>query len=403
MLEKKISSSQAIRILLWSPKGAGLHYGGPGMSAYRMYNKADSNKLEISLVHGNIDQERYDIFKEQYKLTGSYKGIREQLFFLFSAQLWLKKNAHRFDIFHGLMSYHSTISPALLAQKMGLPALVRVAANQSDLADKQGWRSFFGLSRRRREMVKRLAGIIAISQAIVNELIQYGIPESKIVYIPNGVNTNQFYPPKNQNEKQRLRQKFGLLDLPTFLFSGGINQRKRPHIMVEAIGILHKKGLDTQLVLAGPEDDPALVAQMKQRCKELNIESKVVWYGFTKDIASIYRVTDIFGLLSSCEGMPNALLEAMASGLPSIVTNISGCSELINDGVNGFIVEANAEKVAERLSEYVKDTKLRNNHGHVARKNIMNKYSISSTLATYEKLFKRILSGGPVAEQSLGK
>lgn len=229
-------------------------------------------------------------------------------------------------------------------------------------------------------------------------MIQYGIPESKIARIPNGVDTDQFYPSNDQDEKKRLRQELGLLDLPTFLFSGGIDQRKMPYIMVEAIGILRKKVVDIQLVLADPEDDPALVAQMKQRRKKLNIESRVVWLGFIRDIAPVYRVADVFGLLSSYEGMPNALLEAMASGLASIVTNISGCSELINDGVNGFIVEGNAEQVAERLLEYVKDAELRNNHGHVARKNVVNKYSMSAALSAHERLFKRILSGGPAAE-----
>ena len=142
-----------LRIALWSPKGAGLHYGGPGMSAYRLYRNAEPGRLLISLVHGWPQQEAYDLFESQHFLAPVTLKPVDQLRFLSKARRWLSAHASSFDLFHGIAGYHLTVRPACRAEQLGLPAVVKLAAHRTDLANKGDWKAMFSFHRRRRAMM----------------------------------------------------------------------------------------------------------------------------------------------------------------------------------------------------------------------------------------------------------
>jgi len=393
----------SLKVLLWSPKGAGLHYGGPGMSAYRLYNSDNLGRFKVSLVHGTSAQEHYNIFQAQHHISSIKSDAISQLKFIHIGNQWLKSHAQEFDIFHGLQGFHLTIKPALQAQHLGLPSVVKLAAYKSDLATKSDWKAVLGLPQRRRKIIEELSGVIAISQDIVHELLEYGIPESKIAYIPNGVDTDIFYPVRDQVEKRELRQQFGWLDLPTILFVGDINQRKQPHLLVEAVGEAKARGYDCQLVLVGPQSKKDYVSEMKSRITSLGIESQVVWFGFTKNVASLYRASDIFCLLSTNEGLPNALLEAMASGLPSIGTFVSGITDLIVDGKNGSLCSPDLNKITETLLMYLSNPYIRKSHGQAAREKVLAEFSTNVVLNAHENLFRYVISGKDISECSVIK
>ncbi|MEX0776991.1 MAG: glycosyltransferase family 4 protein [Phycisphaeraceae bacterium] len=387
-----------IRVLLWSPKGSGLHYGGPGMTAYRLYAAAGPDRFRLVLAHGHPSQEQYPLFAQQHLIAKSSMGALDQLRFVMVARRWVARHAGEFDVFHGLQGFAMTVEPALVAEKRDLPAVIKLAAHRSDLADKPGWRSRLGFSRRRRQKVQRLSAIIAISRAIVDELREYGIPESKIAWIPNGVDIEQFRPVADAAERRALREQLGWRDLPTLLFAGGINRRKSPHLLVEAIGLLKQRGLECQLVLAGPENDPPYTAQINDIRRNMGIDALVHWQGFTTDMAPLYRAADVFALPSLNEGMPNALMEAMASGLPSIATPISGTTDLIDDDVHGRLVPRDAALIADALAAYVSDPQVAARHGQASRQKVVDRFSTAAVLDAHERLFRRIMAGGPAAE-----
>lgn len=390
--------SATIRVLLWSPKGAGLHYGGPGTSAFRLYSKSAPSRFDVTLVHGYPPQERYSLFSAQH-LIYPMRPARpmDQWRFLRAASRWLRINAARFDVFHGLAGYQITVAPAFASLRLGLPSVVKLASHRADLADKPGWRGWLGAYRRRRRRIVQISGIIAISEAIAQELLEYGVPESKIARIPNGVDTDQFRPASDA-EKRDLRRQLGWRDMPTLLFVGGITKRKNPMVLVEACGLLRRRGVECQLAVVGPDHDPPYTAAIKARAAELGVADLVIWHGFTRDVAPLYRASDVYALPSSNEGMPNALLEAMASGLPSVATPISGITDLIRDGVTGRIAEANAEQIAEASAAYLRDETFARGHGEAARERIMARFSAYAVLDAHERLFRRVMTGGPAAE-----
>ena len=386
-----------LRVLLWSIKGAGEHYGGPGMSAFRLYSRARPGRFCITLAHGFEPQERYEVFAEQRLIAPFHTSAVAQLRFIHAAKAWIRENAGRFDVMHGLQGFEATLTPAYEAQKRGLPALVKLAAHRADLADKDNWRTWLGVQRRRRRRAMQLAGIIAISREIEQELLGYGFPASKIARIPNGVDTQLFHPPGDA-ERIELRNRLGWRDLPTILYVGGLVRRKRPHLLIEALALLKKRGIEAQLALVGPEHDAPYASEMKQRAAALGLSELVIWGGFTKDIAPVYRAAEVFALPSSNEGMANAVLEASATGLPVVVTPISGMADLMQEGVTGLCIEPTAAALSEALQALLRDGALRRTMGEAGRAWVVDRFSANAVLDAHERLFRRIISGGPAAE-----
>lgn len=388
-----------ISVLLWSLAGAGLQYGGPGMTAYRMYRLASEDRLRITLAHGVANQQDNAPFVATHRVSPFKAGSAiSQIRFLLSAKRWLTEHASEFDVFHGLQGFDVTVRPALVSERCGVPAVVKLAQHNHDLADKPGLRSLLGLAARRREAIARLSGIIAISQAIHDELLEIGIPESKIARISNGVDTDHFVPPGTESERAQVRSELGWPDRKTIVFSGAVIRRKRPHLLVHALAHAVKSEIDAQLALVGPEMDAEYASEIRGLAGELKVDDRLIWTGFVGTVAPYLQAADVFALLSAKEGMPNALLEAMASGLPSVVTAISGTTDLIEDGLHGRLVEPTTEMVSPAILGYLADDSLKSAAGSAARRRVEAQFSARAVLAAHERLFKRLMHGQPAAE-----
>lgn len=118
---------------------------------------------------------------------------------------------------------------------------------------------------------------------------------------------------------------------------------------------------------------------------------RISFLGFRKDVSKIISNWDIFVLPSWREGLPISVMEAMSSSLPCVVTNIRGNNELINDGVNGFLVEVrNYEMLIEKVRILVENENLRKNMGAEGRRIINQKYTKREMIIKYKLLFNTI-------------
>jgi len=366
-----------------------------------MYSRAQPGRFAISLVHGKTQQETYPLFAMQHYLAKSEPKLVSQFIYTRRGQSWMARHAREFDVVHGLQGFHSTVVPCLEAEKHGVPAVVKFALHGVELAEKPGIRGLLKATRRR-ALVAQLSGVIAISQDIVDELLGYGIPEERIARIPNGVDTTAFAPLADDAARAALRRELGWNDRPTIIFVGAISGRKRSHLLVEALGLLRREGIDCQLVLAGPEQDTAYSNAMRQRAKTLDIVDRVIWAGFSPHVSPIYRAGDLFALPSSSEGLPNAMLEAMASGLPAVGTRISGIVDLIAPGRTGELVEAEPASIASALRGFMTDLPRCRTTGAAAREFILKGYSVEAVLDAHERLFRAVMAGRPAAEAGMG-
>jgi hypothetical protein len=110
------------------------------MTAFRLYSRASPGHFEIALAHAYPKQESQALFSEIHEIAARTDSPLAAWRYLRAAKNWLAANAKRFDVFHGLRAYHETVAPAYYAQQLGLPAVVKPAAYNADIADKNGRR-----------------------------------------------------------------------------------------------------------------------------------------------------------------------------------------------------------------------------------------------------------------------
>lgn len=388
-----MDSSTPIRVVLWSPSGAGLHYHGPGQAMHRLYRSDGGKRFSTSLVHGYVGQADVDGFNQIFNIGNFSPALHRQLTYLWPSHRWIRRNARHYDVFHGANAYSTTVQAAVWAEQSGLPSFVRVTAYESDLASLSRLSRLLGMARRRRSKVSRLSGVIAISRAIEQELLRYGIPEGKIFYLPNAVDCVRFAPAKSVAEKEDLRRKLGFGTEPIVAFCGGLVRRKRPHLVIEALTHPQLRAAGVRAVFFGAESDPSYYVALQRRAAELGVSESIRFLGHRDDVEQCLRAADLFVLPSRNEGMSNALIEAMASGLTPVVTPVSGTSDVVSHGENGWILRDDGSDLAEAIDFYIADDAIRVRHGAAARNVIESRLSTTLVLERYRTVFNSVLSG----------
>jgi len=237
-----------------------------------------------------------------------------------------------------------------------------------------------------RRMLRKVDAFVALSDEIASELSGAGVPEKAIVKIPNGIDTDEFHPPGDA-ERLETRKRFGVGSGETALcFVGRLSRQKGLGSLLEAVGRMQAP---IRLLIAGkgPEEK-----RLKNLSRKLKLENRVVFLGAIGNVKSVYAASDIFVLPSLYEGLSNALLEAMAMGLPCIATDVSGSNELIEHGKSGLIVApGDSTSLAEAIGILIEDEHLRRSLGHSARRRIEERYSLDSIARAYLKLYLRLL------------
>jgi glycosyltransferase involved in cell wall biosynthesis len=223
--------------------------------------------------------------------------------------------------------------------------------------------------------------VIAVARPIVNELKDIGIPESKITMIWNGVDIHEFYPGPGD------RRHFGLPEgVPLALFVGDIKtSRKNLETVYRAMQLVP----DLHLAVAGSTNGSPYPAM----AKEMALEHRVHFLGQVTEIPLMMRSADVFTFPSRYEAQPLVLLEAMASGLPSIVSPTFGADEFLREG---GVILSNPEDyrgLATALQQLGSDLKLRNQMS-IAGRDLAVKMQWSVTVEKYLRVFEEVSSTG---------
>lgn len=186
---------------------------------------------------------------------------------------------------------------------------------------------------------------IAISNAVFNECIQNSL--TKVITVYDGIDTKKYFPKKTEFMEDRILKIINI---------ARINHKKKGQdVLINALKECKDKGLKFQCNLVGTihnytEDDRATYIYLKNLVKELNLENEIQFLGTRNDIPELLSKSDLFILPSRYEGLGLVILEAMASKVPVIVSNIDGPAELIKQGENGLLFESeNANDLAETI------------------------------------------------------
>jgi glycosyltransferase involved in cell wall biosynthesis len=232
---------------------------------------------------------------------------------------------------------------------------------------------------------RRFKKVIAVSSGVKRELMEfYGLRESEVCIIPNGVDTERFHPALKRTSGLALRERLGIRpdEIVLIVVAHEYGRKGLAHC-IDALSLL--KNFPTRLLVVGNDRPEAYRAQARQR----SVADRVVFCGMVSEIETYYAASDIFLLPTYYEAFSLATLEAAASGLPLLVTKVNGTEEFIREGVNGFFIQRDAEDIACHLARLVEDNQLRESLGAQARRSAET-YSweeiAHQTLRVYEEV-----------------
>lgn len=236
----------------------------------------------------------------------------------------------------------------------------------------------------RKLVINQYDVIVAVSEFSKSLAVKAGGNKEKIKVIYNSCNENLFVP----NSRILSRQK---LDLPhdkkIILFAGNLIKVKGIITLVDAIIDL-KDQPDFHTIIVGKGEDENLL--MEKIINE-NLQDRIIVTGWLppEKLSDFYRASDVFVLPSFIEGHSVAILEAMASGIPVIATEVGGNSETIEDGVNGFLVPVgNHHYLATKILELLRSEVLWNHLSKNAREKFSSKFSKKRQMEEYLNLYK---------------
>ena len=239
---------------------------------------------------------------------------------------------------------------------------------------------------------------IGVTPRFAEGFASAGLDTSRFVFIPNGVDLARFRP-ASAAERAELRHQLGIAGAdPMVLFVGFFSREKNPDVLFEAWASLSERGLRSTLVLVGAttgsyyEIDPALARDIKARAVSRNLSDRLVFIEHTDQIERLHRAADVFALPTAREGLPNAMLEAMACGVPPVITRLEGVTDwIVTPGVNGELVAAvDAAAFAIALERLLVSAERRQALGTAARAHVEANFGLAATanrtLAVYQDL-----------------
>ena len=208
----------------------------------------------------------------------------------------------------------------------------------------------------------------------------------KVCYVPGvGIDLKKFN--VGYVNKEQKRKEIGVsADDFVLLSVGELIPRKNHEVVIRALSVL--KQLDKlnhiEYVICGRG---AYETDLKKLAEGLDVADHVHFLGYRNDISEICNCADLFVFMSHQEGLPVALMEAMACGLPAVCSNIRGNTDLIEDGVTGLLANNTPEKVAQSISKMKSDTALRNRVASAALQKI-KQFDLSSVEDEMSKIYE---------------
>ena len=357
------------------------------------------------------------------RVAGALLGGREKLPRLLQKLLYLMaiivmcwtlwRHRHRYDVLHVYQLSLLALPTALVCRLTGIPMIIAVRSAGSGSAKSHmslvagpldvtsPWLQIDGqarvdgdlewLERMGKPVVRFIRSLLQRNHAVViilssrmkNYLADHNFNLPGTQLIPNGVDTTHFhplYPDTSTDERAQV-----VVCVSKLRYEKGID------VLLQAWYLVQKQlpqPLQARLIIVG---DGPLQTQLECMAQALGIAGSVEFAGLQSDIPAQLHRGNLAVLPSRFEGMPNALLEAMACGSACVATRVSGSEDIIQHGVNGLLVESeDYQGMAQALFTLLRNPALAQEYGHVARATIEKHYSLERITDIYVELYQRI-------------
>ena len=321
-----------------------------------------------------------------YRTPALGTGLLQSLTWTLTATAWLRRHGRRFEV----LQCYQLLSPAhvgILGRVAGQAAVVRPACSgpYGDIAEVRR----LPLTGLRRRLLRRADAFVTLTPAIETELVEFGLGMIPCHRIPNGVDLVALAPATGE-ERRALRAGLGFPeDRVLCAFVGRLTPQKDPALLLEAWAI--GRWPQAHLVLVG---DGPLRRGLEARTASGPLAGQITFAGATADVSQYLRAADLLVLPSRAEGMSNALLEAMACGIPIVATDLIGNREVMGeDGQAGRLVPpGNPAALAEAIETLVASTSLRRVLGTAARAVVEKRFDIQRVVTQYVSLYAALHS-----------
>lgn len=325
-----------------------------------------------------------------HRLPAPGNRIIASAVYTLASLLWLARHHKNWSVLHTFQLLSPTTIAVLAKSLLGGYVVARMACSSgggTQYGDVNHIREGPFVELRRR-LLRRADVFIVLNDEGRRDLVEFELGDKSIQLIPNGVDTELFCPLSTRLVAEKRRS----LDLP-------VEGR-----LVVFVGRLHPaKGLDVlldawQLVVEGLAEAGYLViigegelrSQLEIQANDLT--PQVIFLGRRDNVVDYLQVADLFVLPSQAEGLSNALLEAMACGLPVIATSVGGAPEVIEDNVNGRLVPPNDTIALSRsISHLIRHPTQARQLGEMARQSIQQHYSIDAVVEQYVRLYSSLI------------
>lgn len=272
----------------------------------------------------------------------------------------------------------------LAARRAGVPVIASALHST-------GWPD--GVGRLNRLLTWLTDAFIGCARAHGQHLVHgEGFPKEKVHVIPNGVDVDRFHPVNTVGDdapqKTSTREELGLpRQGPIATIVAALRPEKNHRRFLDAAALVLKEIPEAQFVIVGDGD---LRGELESHADELDMRESVHFLGSRSDIPEILRVSDAFVLTSDNEAAPVSIMEAMATGVPVVASNVGSVHEMVIEDETGYLVPTEAPAFAKRLVQIFSDTELETRLSQNARDHAVNNASVQVMVDGYQDLINSI-------------
>lgn len=335
----------------------------------------------VCLIRGGPLEQDFQRLGIQVKIFG--RRHKFDIGLVFRVAAWLRKE--KVDVVHTHLFTADTYG-RLAARIAGVPAVFSTVHNIVNPWKGSGRKAIDRL------FARLSTAVVGCSEEVTKTLASRDkIPVAKLVSIPNGIDLQKF----SSFSGAGVREEFGLpVERQLIGVVGRLHEQKAHDDLFRALALLPQvRARQLTCLVIGTGD---LLAPLTQLVKELGLEDCVIFTGMRTDVPRLVAALDVFVMSSRWEGLPIALLEAMASAKAVLCTRVGGIPDVVIDGDNGVLVNAgDVAHFAQRLDALLQDADLRQRLGHRARETVIARFDVSRTATAYNRLHRQALGLPP--------
>jgi len=379
-----------VRVLeLRSVRGTG---GGPEKTILLSAAQHRPSAAAVTVCYIRDDRDdRFHIDQTARALGVRYVEIRER--HSFDWRIWRSLtdliDRDGIQIIHA-HDYKTDLLAYLLAKRT---RTVAMATAHGWSGDSRKERAYYRMDK---TLLARLPLVIAVSEPIRRTLIAHGASPDRVRRIRNGIDHTAFRRVPGLREKARLA--LAIPDNACVVGSvGRLESEKGYDALVKAVARVQPP-LTPWLAIIG---EGSQRQELERLARETGLEARFRLPGHRSDALDMHHAFDVYAQSSLTEGIPNAVLEAMAVGTPVVATDVGGTSELITDGVHGRLVGAqDSAALARGLTEALRDRHAMQRWAQAARQRIEDELSFAHRLALIEDIYTQLAAGSGARRQS---